>query len=485
MSEPDKLVRKSLRGALVLAGVTALQFLVGFGSQFVLAWLLLPEHFGALAFAATVADFIKTLMQITGRRYVIKEQSNWQSVVDNAFTLELILGVITVISIGALGLPIMNALGRPEATCFVQILVFAVFTNPFSQLGALYERDLRFGRANIPVAAAVLTEAATSIFLAALGFGTWSLVWGRVARFATMILLYWAVTPYRPRLTFNIPVWREAFAFGAPLTATAVLIFFYWNIDYYIVGRLLNDVQLGYYYLAFQFNAYALKVRSNISAVVFPAFCRAGSDPVIVQGFNLLTRYTAIVFLAISVLILAFGPEIIGVTLGEEWLPSIVPFQILSVATAWRAITSYWDPVLVSKGRTRPFLVAAVLNALIIPTTGYFLTLSHGIIGMAFAVLTAVILTTPIQVIALKRVIKVSYGAILGRPILVALLHLGGSWLIARLIDATTLPGLLLVVGLSLGLWSGMALILIPDLRRDVRRLWRVLRSSLPSSVGS
>lgn len=60
MPEADDLVKKSLQGTLVMAGITTIQFGVGFGSQFVLARVLLPEHFGALAFSITVADFFKT-----------------------------------------------------------------------------------------------------------------------------------------------------------------------------------------------------------------------------------------------------------------------------------------------------------------------------------------------------------------------------------------------------------------------------------------
>jgi O-antigen/teichoic acid export membrane protein len=485
MSESDILVKKSLQGALVLAVVTAVEFGVGLGSQFILARLLLPEHFGALALAVTVADFIKTLMHVTGRRYVIKEQANWQHVVDNTFTLELTLGLVAIVFVGVAGPLMMDILGRPDATRFVQLLAFAVFTNPFGQLGALYERDLRFGNANVPVAAAVVAEAIVSVSLAILGLGMWSLVLGRVARFTAMVVLYWVLTPYRPRLAFDVQVWRDAAAFGWPLTGTAVLVFFYWNIDYYIVGRLLDDTQLGYYYLAFQMNAYMLKVRSNISAVVFPTFCRAGSDAMIVRGFNLLTRYTVVLFLVPCVLMLAFGPRIVSFVFGKEWLPATVPFQILSVVTAWRAATSYWDPVLVSKGITRPFFVAAAMNAVILPTAGYFLTLSGGISGMALAVLITVVITTPIQVIALKRTVEVSYRALLGRPLAVALLHLAGSLLIASTLELAAWPGFLFAIGLSLVLWGGLIPVLVPDLPGDLVHLWRsVLPSSTPASEG-
>ena len=486
MSDSSDLVKKSIQGALVLAVVTAVQFGVGFGSQFVLARLLLPEHFGTLALAATVADFLKTLLHVTGRRYVIKERRSMQQVVDNTFTLELMLSFATVAFIGALGPWLMTLLGRPDATRFVQLLAFAVFANPFSQLGALYERDLRFSKANIPVAAAVLTEALVSITLAVLGFGVWSLILGRFARFSTMILLYWGLTPYRPRLAFNTLVWRDACAFGWPLTGTAVLVFFYWNIDYYIIGRLLDDTQLGYYYLAFQMNAYVLKVRSNISAVVFPAFCQAGSDAMIIRGFGLLTRYTAILFLIPCVLLLAFGPAIVRAAFGAQWLPALVPFQIFSIVTAWRATISYWDPVLVSKGITHPFFIAAVTNALIVPTFGYLLTTSNGINGMSVAVLLSVILTTPIQVLALKRTIEVSYRAILERPLVVALLHLAGSLFLASRFDLTAWPGFISALGLSLALWVGLALVLIPSLSQDVRRVWHVARpGSAPSQSRS
>jgi hypothetical protein len=125
------------------------------------------------------------------------------------------------------------------------------------------------------------------------------------------------------------------------------------------------------------------------------------------------------------------------------------------------------------------------MNAVILPTAGYFLTLSGGISGMALAVLITVVITTPIQVIALKRTVEVSYRALLGRPLVVALLHLAGSLLIASTLELTAWPGFLFAIGLSLGLWGGLIPVLVPDLPGDLVHLWRsALPSSTPASEG-
>jgi len=469
MTVGTDIVFKSVRGVLIVMGVTALQFGVKFGTQLILARILVPECFGVMAFAWTVVGFVNTFSSLRGDRFIVKAKENIQTVINNTFTVDLLLSAFLIVTLVFLSPSAMRLAGKPELTPVVRLLALTLLYNPFAQPKALFERTLDFKYANIPVVVGIVAEATVSIPLALAGYGVWALALGRLSKFALESAVIWFIAPYRPSLTLDSGVVRDIVDYGWPLMGAAALVFFYWNVDYYMVGILLGDEQLGYYWLAFQMTQYLLVAREALSKVVFPAFCRLESDDALVTGFTMLTKYTAVVFLLPCVLMLLLGRQGVRLIFGEKWLPATVPLQIFMFLTALRAITGYWDPVFLSKGETRIMFVATAINSLVLPSLGYFLTRWYGIVGMSAAVLLTIFIATVILADKLRRLLRVGYAQILWRPSLAA----GLTLLVAlpvRLVlrDGRSLLwfiGLALLITIVYGVLTGM---LVKEIRQDL-----------------
>jgi len=404
-----EIIRKSIKGAFVVFVAVGLQYIIAFATQIALARLLAPEHFGVLAFAAMVAMFFKNFSNIHGDKYIVREKEDIRRKLDNVFSLELILAIISLLFVLLLAPFIMQILGKPELSLFVQFLAFSFLHNPFSKPRCLFERELKFFKAKFPMVAAQIVSSIVAISLALLNYGVWSLMWWRASTLFIEAIIVWWIAPYRPRLKFDNEILKGIVRYGWPLLGSSVVVFFYWNIDYYIVGHLLGKEQLGYYWLAFQTSHYLLKAKSAIISVVFPAFSRAEHDKDIKKGFELLTKITAIIYLLPTLIILALGPPTIRLVFGEKWLPTTVPFQIFMVLTTLRALTSYWDPVFMAKGKTKILFRFAIVNAILIPLLGIPVTHRYGTSGMAMVVLMAIVLITPMAAWELKKILEVSY----------------------------------------------------------------------------
>jgi O-antigen/teichoic acid export membrane protein len=203
---------------------------------------------------------------------------------------------------------------------------------------------------------------------------------------------------------------------------SSILIFFYWNIDYYMVGKTLGQTQLGYYWLAFELSHYLLKARTAINSVVFPSFSRLQEKEDIRKVFNLLTRCTAIAFMFPAIVTLVTGSDAVAFVFGEKWLPATRVLQIFMVVIPVRAIMGYWDPVCLYYGKTKPMLVATVSNAVFIAALGFPCTRRFGIEGMAAVVLLSTILVAPFIALVMHRLIQASYMKLLMAPMAMALL---------------------------------------------------------------
>jgi O-antigen/teichoic acid export membrane protein len=417
-----EIVAKSVRGGVVVSAAMVLQYAVGLAAQITLARLLAPELFGAVAFATLVALFFGNLSNTNGNRYVIRESTDVQAKLDNVYTLEAALSVVVLCFLLLVAPWLMAKLGKPELTLLVQVLAVMIFQNPLLQPRTLLERDLAFLAIYSARVAGQLIGAVLGIIMACRQMGVWSLVGWRVGAMAAEALIVWWVAPYRPRFRWNGEIQREILRFGWPLIGSSILIFFYWNIDYYIVGKTLGQKQLGYYWLAFEMSHYLLKARTAVNSVLFPSFSRLQKREDIRRAFNLLTRSTAIVFMFPAIVTLVAGPDAVALVFGEKWLPATRVLQIFMVLIPLRAVMGYWDPVCLFYGKTKLMLVATVANAVFIAVLGFPCTRRFGIEGMAVVVLLSTILVAPFIAFVMHRLIQASYLKLLMGPMARALL---------------------------------------------------------------
>jgi len=204
---------------------------------------------------------------------------------------------------------------------------------------------------------------------------------------ASEVLIIWLITPYRPRLAWNRDILKGVVSFGWPLLGSSILVFFYWNIDYYIVGHLLGEKQLGYYWLAFQVSHYFLKVKTALNSVVFSAFSRTNGLSERYRGFKIITDIVGALYLVPAIVVFFWGKEIICFIFGDKWLPSLIPFEVFFVIVLVRAIGGNAGPLFYSQGITHVDIVLSILNVLLLAPTVYYGTILFGINGTALAVL--------------------------------------------------------------------------------------------------
>lgn len=416
----ENILRKSVKGTLIVFVATGLQYIIVFCTQVALARILDPSHFGILAFASMVAMFFSNFSNLHGNKYIIKEKDKIQQKLNNVFTLELVLASLTVFLVIFIAPYLLDLLGKPELTRFVQLLVLISFYNPLSKPLSIFERDLAFFKAKFPMVLAQLIGGLITVSLAFFGLGIWSLILWRLIIPTLEALIIWKIIPTRPKLALNRKILKGVIDFGWPLLGSSILVFFYWNIDYYIVGSLLGKDQLGYYWLAFQVSHYFLKAKVAIMSVVYPAFARMDNERYIKKSFEILTKFTAIIYMLPTIIILVSGKELIAFIFGTKWLPATTVFKIFMVLITLRAVTSYWDPIFLYHGKTKFLFLLTILNSIFISVAGYFATKAYGIEGMASAVLLSIIMITPIAAFILKKLIDISYTKILSETILFA-----------------------------------------------------------------
>lgn len=416
---PSSLLSQTIRGLKITTSMTALKTLVDAGCQLILARLLFPDAFGVLAFLISAAGFFCYIADLGGGKYIIQKKDLTQEDVDTIFTLELFVGIALALAwlLGAGW--ILHLLKKDSLMSYAAPFSLWIILERFQLARFILEKRMEFGKSNIATFLGILAGALISVALALRGCGVHSLIIGLIFRSLVTALLFWHYSPMQPRLKFRADIAAPYLRFGLPLAVTSLFVFYYWNVDYIIVGKFLNDTQLGYYYIAFKFPHYMLQLQSLVSTVVYPAFARTKDEEQLARGFKLATKYSGALALLPCVAVLALGEGIVRYGLGEKWLPALRPFQIFTCLAAIRMITVHWYDVYLSKGKTHVMPWLSISNALGVTLAAWagarYGTLTAVAVGVA-AVNIAVILFA-VNVL-LKKVLPVSYIQLLWKPVL-------------------------------------------------------------------
>ena len=302
---------------------------------------------------------------------------------------------------------------------------------------AVLERDLRFGRSNGALLAVSLALGLVAIPLALAGWGVLAWVVGKVVQSAVTASLLWAFAGMRPPLGWRGGAMRPLLRFGLPLTAADLIQFYNWNVPIVVIGLAMRDNEvLALYWIAYKLTEYMMQLQSLVSTVVYPAFTRALDDRQLVEGFHLVTKYSAALAVLPVGLVLTLGLGVPRLILGEDYLQATRALQIFTALAAFRMTTVHWYHAYLAKGRTAalPLIVgitavgataAALLGVHWGRRLGGEVGAVNGVaIGMAVASFVAILIAINVF---LRRVLTVRYLPCLALPLAAGAVTLGAG----------------------------------------------------------
>jgi O-antigen/teichoic acid export membrane protein len=361
----------------------------------VVARNLSASDYGVVGFATMIIMFLLQFSEMglfhAAVRRPILETCNLQT----AFTLKAILGFGTL-SLALLIAPFArHFLDHPATGNVIRILAlnFVVSTIGFLPRVVL-TREMNYRALVIPSVVGAVVQCVLAVVLVLNGWSYWAVVVANVgAALSTgVVLQLMRKIPIRFRLDW--PDAREYLRFGVPLFGSAIVVFFVFNLDNFLVGTSMGSIQLGYYALAFTLATFIVRLLSEtVNNVLLPTLSKIHNDPVAMRRWYLKTiDLTAFVAVVANTALLINAHWFLVTFLGkgtDKWLPAETALQILCVYGILRSCTEPITPCLMAFGDTKTLprtnvLVGAVEVILLL------LTLHWGRIEMvAIAVLVA------------------------------------------------------------------------------------------------
>jgi PST family polysaccharide transporter len=476
--EPVALGASAARGVGVLVGRTLGLQLLTAGVTIVLARLLTPADYGMFALALSIQLAGQRLAEL-GMPAALIGQADEPSAEQQAAMGGAMLSTSLLVSgtLFAVAFALAPALGFDSEA--LRVVAVAGVAMPFysgrAVPTALLERHLQFGRVALVEAADTLTFNAFALVGALAGLGAFSLAGAVPAGALASAAAAWALQPFERRPRLRLDPLRPMLKFGAQITLVQAI-----NVmqEVGFVAALTavgGSASAGFYAMAKRLFSFPIALTGAVARVSFPALSRSqGLRPSRAARAALYTTIVAGLPLA---LVAGAVQPLIGVVLGDTWMPTsdVVLAGSLGMMIAASANATMIGYAL-AEGAVGSVIAACAFEALLAIAIAITLTTSLGETGIGLAMTVSSLGAMVVLAVRTHPTIRRSLLFVLKMSLIS-----GVAVLAAQLVgvenDAVGLAVALLTV---IAVWFPLQLVFS---RNEMRSLFQLIRPMLPGGA--
>lgn len=382
---------KTKEGAFWTTSGAFLREAILFAFGVVVARLLLPEVFGLYGIANLFTNIGSIIFGLGLSATIIQRKDLKPEHLSTAYSMNIAFALLLMAILIGLSPLIARFYNNPLLIYVLPVVSLGfLFNSSCSIHQGLLIKSFQFKKIALISLASILASGVLAVILALKGFGVWSLVISGLALQAVTCFPTILVSGWKPRLGFNIEVFKELGAFGSMIMIGNLIGFLSLNVDHFIIGKFLGFASLGYYTRASGLVILPLqKISTIVDYVAFPTYAHIQDEKELLQ-VAYLKASAALAFLAFP-LICGLGilaPEFVAIMYGPTWSATTTPLRILSLATILMVVHSMAGSIFIALGKAKIFFNCQVIRLFL--TAGAALTGSYwGLIGACWAVFAA------------------------------------------------------------------------------------------------
>ena len=296
--------------------------------QVVLARILVPEDFGALAIMLVFVNIGNAIVQSGLNTAIVQAPEIDEGDCSTVFWMSFVISIILYFGTFIFAPAVATFYSMPAIVWPLRVLCLILPLGAFNSVQiAIVQRRLQFRKIFIATMFAVVSSAVCGIGLAAAGTGIWALVVQQLVYQAVSCVVMAFQVRWRPRFVFVASRASRLFSFGWKLLASGLLEQVYESLSDLIIGKQFSATSLG---LVSQGKKYPAALGSMLDGAIQPvmlsAVSRVQADVYYVKRLVRRALKTSTFFIVPSMTLFAVAAEpIVGIVLGEKWLVC-VPF---------------------------------------------------------------------------------------------------------------------------------------------------------------
>ncbi len=475
------LKQRVMTGLAWSAGGRFLAQLVTWGITIVVIRLLSPEDYGLMSISMVFVGILTMLSEMGLGAAIIQRKELQHDTLKPLFTLILAVSGLSCLLLVFLAPQVSNFYDEQRLTPLVRFLALQFLLVGFAVIPqSLLLRHMKFRQIAIIDFVSAIAGSIITLVLALKGNGVWALAWGAMAVRLVSVIGFNIAQPF-----FCVPgikmkgIW-DYFSFGGYVFLSRISWYLFSRVDVLIIGKVLGKELLGFYSIGLLMATLPMeKVSGLINGVAFPAFSSMQREPE-VAGRHFLKAVRVMSFIAFPILwgISSISSEIIHIFLGDNWVPAILPMQIIALVIPIRMVSNLMSPALLGKGRPE----VAFHNSLItffVMSGAFLLSTYWGLLGAGLAWVFAFPLVFCLNLYRVVMVLELHFIDVLNnmrKPFFAGLIMYLGIHIVKQspILNIQLLPKMIILIIVGTLLYLGMVFLFNRKGLFEVRNLIRI-----------
>lgn len=391
----------------------------------ILARLLQPSDFGVIAIATVAMTFFNLLTDVGISSAVVQKKELTEYDFNHIFSFTIYAGLLLCILFFIASWPISHFYSNDELSSICKWMSLLLFLScakivPFG----LLMRNKEFKYQSFVVLSASIIGGVLACIAAYCGMRAYSLLFSFITNSILTFVFFYIKYPVRFHWRFDITPLKHIFSYSAYVFLFNFVNYFSRDSDKLLIGRYIGLSDLGQYQKSYNLMMMpAQNISDVITPVLHPIFSEYQNNiPFIKEKYFKFLQIVSYISFTLSVFLYFVSSEAILIVYGDNWVPAIRPFQILSLTISTQMLLSSSGSVFQAVNATKLFFIAGCLCALYMLLGFAFSIIFWGTIeAVAWGFFIAQLLNTISSFSILFRPLKASWGEffpIIIRPLL-------------------------------------------------------------------
>lgn len=347
-TQEDGVLKKSVEAGKWLFLSTVFQKTITAASFIALARLLSPEDFGIIAILFIIPNFLDLITTFGFETSLIQTKDNPTLFFNSLWTFNIIKSFFIFIIIFFSAPIISNFFHIEKALWAVRLSGIFTLVPGFSNVAQLFFfKNIDFKKIFIRDAVSSVSYALVAIVLALFYKSFWPLFIANAAQQLTGVIITYILHEFRPRLNFDFKKLLRLVNYSKWIFAQNVSGRIITSAENFLIGKMLNPVDVGLYGRAKALSAIPSSPFFNIiNRITFPVYSKIqDSREKIKDGFLKSLDILFFITIPFMFLILESSHQIILILLGEKWFPMELLLKIFGVTTTLTVLVSPAGPI--------------------------------------------------------------------------------------------------------------------------------------------
>jgi PST family polysaccharide transporter len=359
------IARKAVRGAVWTIALSLGARAIGLVSTLVLTFFIAPEIEGEVFLAWGIVFTTSTATRFGLDQYLIVKHKDGEDVVFHCTFYTIVLGVLALGVVLLLDDWLAQYLKSPQLTSYIPLAVVGVALRRISAIPhRILIRDFRFRIAAMAEAAGEISYVGTTLLLAYLGYGGYSILIGNIVQASILLGMVTAAAGLswlRPcRLAWARTM--DMLSFGLPLNFHTLLNVIAQYCDGWVIFGRFGARAMGLYRKAYSLaDIPASYVGEHIGSVLLPSMAKIEPE----RRMDVLIRSTAILGVLIFPMGVGLGVvagPLVEAFLDERWYQTAPFLTVLACMSVFRPLSWVVDSYLKVTTRTHLLFVSELVK---------------------------------------------------------------------------------------------------------------------------